>query len=227
MVPRPLAHPSTGRGARLIAAALLALVLAGSAEALDVDVTPYRQAALGKDVGTVTGRVYEESRKPNGPVHPLAGATLILMPRSEGVLASLQRFKEDARASSKAFAAAAPAMRRAEEAYERELVTAGVPELASRAAADGDGRFHLGDVPAGAWMLLVWHSVPTEVSTPKARGREHQTFQLPGRTTGFQAVTVWLRELTVARGETVSVELTDRNEWFRGVIEEKAPSTGR
>lgn len=211
----------------MIAAAVLAFALAGGAEALDVDVTPYRQAALAKDVGAVAGRVYEESRKPNGPVHPMAGATVVLLPRSETVLASLQRFKEDARASSKAFAAAAPAMRRAEEAYERELVTAGVPELASRMAVERDGRFRIADVPAGGWMLLVWHGVPMDVSTPKAQGREHQTFQLPGRITGFQAVTIWLRELTVARGETVSLELTDRNEWFRGVIEEKALGTGR
>jgi hypothetical protein len=33
--------------------------------------------------------------------------------------------------------------------------------------------------------------------------------------------------VTVARGETVSLELTDRNEWFRGVIEEKTLGTGR
>jgi hypothetical protein len=34
-------------------------------------------------------------------------------------------------------------------------------------------------------------------------------------------VTVWLREVGVAGGTTVSIELNDRNQWFRGVIEER------
>ena len=104
---------------------------------------------------------------------------------------------------------------------------AGAPDLASRVAVTPDGAFRLTDVPAGAWVLLAWHGTPVDVSTQKARGREHQTYQLGGRTTGFQSVAIWLREITVGRGETVSVELTDRNEWFRGVIEEKTPGTGR
>ncbi|HTO11411.1 MAG TPA: hypothetical protein VMQ51_07550 [Candidatus Binatia bacterium] len=211
----------------MIAAALLALALAAGAEALDVDVAPYRQAAQSGEVGVVTGRVYEESRKSSGPARPLAGVTVALVPRSAALLTSLERFKEDARGSSRAFAAAAPAMRKAQEAYERELVVAGAPDLASRVAAGPDGAFRLADVPAGAWLVLAWHSTPVDVSPPKARGREHQTYQLGGRTTGFQAVTIWLREVTIARGELVSLELTDRNEWFRGVIEEKSLDAGR
>lgn len=228
MGPRPLADPSAFRSLRVIAAAaLLALALAAGAEALDVDITPYRQAAQAREVGIVGGRVYEESRKPGGPVRPLAGVTVTLVPRSAGLLTSLERFKEDSRGSSKAFTAAAPAMRQAQETYERELLVAGVPDLAPRIAVTPEGAFRFADVPSGAWLLLAWHSAPVDVSAAKARGRERQTYQLSGRTTGFQAVTIWLRELTVARGETVSVELTDRNEWFHGVIEEKALGTGR
>jgi hypothetical protein len=40
-------------------------------------------------------------------------------------------------------------------------------------------------------------------------------------------VTVWVRELTIAGGTTATVELTDRNGWFRGVVEEREPGTGR
>jgi hypothetical protein len=40
-------------------------------------------------------------------------------------------------------------------------------------------------------------------------------------------VTVWLQTLTVAGGATATVELTDRNGWFRGVIEERVLDTGR
>ena len=56
----------------MIAAALLTLALAAGAEALDVAVGPYRQAAQAREVGVVAGRVYEESRTPRGPVRPLA-----------------------------------------------------------------------------------------------------------------------------------------------------------
>ncbi len=199
VVPRPLADASAHRGVRVIAAMLLALALAGSAAALDVEIAPYQQAAQARRVGVVTGRVYEESRKPSGPVRPLAGASVILVPRSAALLASLERFKEDARGSSRAFSAAAPAMRQAQDAYERELVVAGAPDLASRVAVTPDGAFRLADVPAGEWVLLAWHSTPVDVSAPKSRGREHQTYQLGGRTTGFQAVAIWLRELTVRR----------------------------
>ena len=211
----------------MIVSALLTLALAVGAEALDVAVEPYRQAAQAGEVGVVAGRAFEESRKPSGPVRPLAGTTVILLPRSAAFVTSLERFKEDARGSSKAFAAAAPAMRRLQEDYQRELVVAGAPDLAPRLAVTSDGTFRVADVPAGAWVMLAWHSTPMDVSTPKARAREHQTYQLEGRLTGFQAVRIWLREVTVARGETVSLELTDRNEWFRGVIEEKTLGTGR
>ena len=226
--PRPLAHASAGRGLTVIAVALLVIALtAASAEALDVGLGPYRQAAQASEVGVVTGHVYEESRKPGGPVKPLTGAAVALLPRSEALLTSLGRFKEDARGSSKAFTAAAPAMRRAQEALERELVQAGAPDLAPRAGVGTDGAFRITDVPAGAWLVLVWHGTTQEVSAPKSSGREPNIYQLPPRTTGFQAVTIWLREVTVAPGQTVSLELNDRNEWFRGVIEDKRRDAGR
>ena len=211
----------------MIRAALLALALASGAEALDVAVTPYRLAAQSGRVGAVAGRFYAESRTPTGPVRPLTGVTVALVPRSAALLTSLERFKEDARASSKAFAAAAPAMRKAHEAYERELVQAGAPDLAPRVAVSADGVFRVADLPAGDWLLLAWRSDPVDVSAAKARGKEQNTYQLPGRVKGFQAITIWLREMTLAGGETASLELTDRNEWFRGVIEEKALGAGR
>jgi hypothetical protein len=226
VVPRPVAHAPAGLGGRVIAAWLLVLLLAAGAEALDIDVVRYRQAAQTGDVGTVTGRAYAESRTPSGPVRPLAGVTVTLLPRSPALLASFERLKEDARSSSKAFAAAAPAMRRAQEIYERELVKAGVPDLAPRVAVTPEGAFRLEEVPAGAWVVVAWQSLPVDITAAKARGRERNLYQLEGRLTGFRAVTIWLREVGVARGETASVELTDRNEWFRGVIEEKALDAG-
>ena len=229
MVARPLAHAAAGRRFTMIAAVLVAVALAAGAEAaLDVGVAPYREAAQTGQVGVVTGRVYRESATPTGPPRRLPGVvTVTLLPRSQALLTSFERFKEDSRGSSKAFVAAAPAMRKAQDAYERELVQAGAPDLAPRVAVGADGAFRIPEVPAGAWLVVVWQSTPVDVSGPKARGRERQLYQLEGRTTGFQAVTIWLREVTVERGETASVDLNDRNEWFRGVIEEKQRDTGR
>jgi len=212
----------------VIAAALLALALAAGAEALDVGVAPYREAAQTGQVGVVSGRVYGESATPSGPPRRLPGVvTVTLLPRSQALLTSWERFKDDARGSSKAFVAAAPAMRKTQESYERELLLAGAPDLAPRVAVGADGAFRIADVPAGAWLVVVWQSAPVDVSSPKVRGRERHLYQLEGRLTGYQAVTIWLREVTVGRGETATVDLNDRNEWFRGVIEEKGLNTVR
>ncbi|TMQ17967.1 MAG: hypothetical protein E6K82_20620 [Candidatus Rokuibacteriota bacterium] len=209
-------------------AALLALVLlAGTAEALDVPLEPYRAASLTGVVGTVTGRIYAEARTPNGPVQPLTGTTVTLLPRSQALILELERLKEQSRQSAKAFTAAAPAMRKAQEAYERALLQAGAPDLAPRISVAADGAFRLTEVPAGDWLVVAWHSAPVDTSTPQGSARERQIYQLDKRLTGFQSVTVWLREVAVARGETASLELTDRNGWFRGVIEEKVLDTGR
>ena len=206
----------------MIRAALLGLALAVvPAEALDVGVQPYRDAAQAGAVGTVSGRVYAEARTPGGQPKPLSGATITLLPKSQALFLSFEGFKEDARRSSKQFTAAALSMRRAQEAYERELLQAGFPDLAPRIAVGPDGAFSIPDVPAGAWLVVVWHSSPMDVSSPKAKSKERQLYQMDGRLTGFQAVSVWLREVTIAKGETATLELTDRNEWFRGVIEEK------
>ena len=175
----------------------------------------------------MTGRIYAETRTPNGPVQPLTGTTVTLLPRSRALMLELERLKEESRQSAKAFTAAAPAMRKAQEAYERALLQAGAPDLAPRISVAADGAFRLTEVPAGDWLVVAWHSAPVNTSTPQSRARERQIYQLDKRVTGFQSVTVWLREVAVARGETVSLELTDRNGWFRGVIEEKVLDTGR
>jgi len=205
----------------------LLLLLAGAAAALDVDVAAYRQAGLAGEVGAVSGRVAEESRTPSGQPRPLAGTTITLLPRSQALVLELERLKERARRSSHDFTAAAPAMRAAQDGYERALLVAGVPDLSPRVLVAADGTFRLTELPAGAWLVLAWHSTAVNTSAPKSRPRERQLYQLDKRLTGYQAVTVWLQEVAVARGQTAEVELTDRNEWFRGVIEEKVLDAGR
>src|SRR5438445_650832 len=77
VVPRPLADAPAHGGAGMIAALLALVLLAGTAEALDVPLEPYRAASLTGVVGTVTGRIYAEARTPNGPVQPLTGPTAL------------------------------------------------------------------------------------------------------------------------------------------------------
>jgi hypothetical protein len=208
-------------------AAVLALLLLGSsAEALDISVEPYRQARQTRALGVVAGRVYAEQRTLRVPALPMTGTTVTLLPRSEALLARLERLKAQARESSTAFTAAAPAMRKAKEVYERELLHAGAPDLTPMVLVEPDGGFRIDDVPAGAWVLLAWYSTPVNVSTPKDKIRERNVYQPQPGLRGFQSVTVWLREVSVTGGATATVELTDRNGWFRGVAEERALDAG-
>lgn len=209
------------------AAVLALLLLASSAEALDVSVEPYRQARQTRALGVVTGRVYAEQRTLRVAARPMTGTTVTLLPRSEALLARLETLKAQSRESSTAYTAAAPAMRKAKEVYERELLHAGAPDLTPMVLVDRDGGFRIDDVPAGAWLLLAWHSTPVDVSTPKATSRERGLYQPQPRLHGFQSVTVWLREVSVTGGATATVELTDRNGWFRGVVEERSLDAGR
>ena len=209
------------------AAVLVLLVWAGPAEARDVSIERYEEARRAGAIGVVAGRAAAEPRTLRTPAQPLTGTTVRLLPRSEALMTRLERLRETSRESSTAFAAAAPAMRRAHEVYERELLEAGAPDLTPMVLVDQDGTFRIDDLPAGAWVLIAWHSAPVDVSpAKKSTSKKHETgkrslYRPQSRLEGYQAVTIWLRELTVAGGATVTVELTDRNGWFRGVIEER------
>jgi hypothetical protein len=239
----------------------LLLLLVGSAEALDVGVEPYREARRAGALGAVAGRVAAEPRTLGGLTQPFVGTTVTLLPRSEALVSKLERLRDASRESSRAFAEAAPAMRRAQEAYERELLEVGAPDLTPLVLVDRDGSFMIDDVPAGAWVLIAWHGVQVDVSAskprsqprnpdqpdvsapkpksgspkpnqpdmsaPKSKSRPRNPYQPRPRLQGYQTVTVWLQTLTVAGGATATVELTDRNGWFRGVIEERVLDTGR
>jgi hypothetical protein len=228
LVSRPLAHPAAGYHPRLIHAVALAMLLAAAmAEAVDVALEPYREARRTGALAVVAGRAYAEPRTLTAPARPITGTTVTLLPRSSELRATLERLKEGSRESSKTFAAAAPAMRRAKEAYERELLEAGAPDLALLVQVDGDGGFRIEEVPAGDWMLLGWHGSAVDVSAPSVKAKDKELYRPQSRLLGYQSVTVWLRDLTITRGATVTVELTDRNSWFRGVVEERSPGPGR
>jgi hypothetical protein len=205
---------------------LALLLVTASAQAQDVSVEAYWQARRAGALGVVGGRVFAESRTPTASPRPIPGTTVTLLPRSAALLTQLERLKQQARESSTAFAAAAPAMRKAMEVYERDLLRAGAPDLTPMVLVDSEGVFRIEDVPAGSWLLLAWHSTPVDLSTPKTKAKERGLYQPHARLQGFQSVTVWLREVAVVGGATVTEKLTDRSVWFQGVAEERVLDTG-
>jgi hypothetical protein len=225
-----VAHPSTRRQLHLMrigTGLLIALLTVSTAHALDVDLEAYRGARRSGALGVVAGRIYAESRTPDGQPRGISPATVTLAPRSAALEARLRQLKEESRDSAGGFTTAVPAMRQAKERYERELLEAGAPDLAVLVAVDAEGRFRIPDVPAGTWLVLAWHSAPVDVSTPKGKPKERSLYQPRTRLQGYQSVTVWLQEVTVTGGGTVTLDLTDRNGWFRGVAEERVRDAGR
>lgn len=194
-----------------------------------------RQRAIRKTTGLVQGRVYIERARPNAPDDPLVGVGVLVVPRSEELLERLESVKQQARESMQGFRDAAPAVRAIVEEHERQLWQAGYPDAAVRTATDATGAFHAG-LPAGAWLLVAERSVflpvhsakpspaPTAIALdPLARysTMAYQHFLPTARLAGYDAVSVWLRELSVDAGQTIALDLHDRGVWLSGVAEER------
>ena len=43
---------------------------------------------------------------------------------------------------------------------------------------------------------------------------------------GYYAVSIWLRELTLSGGGLEAVDLSDRNVWFTGIVEDRVLDAG-
>jgi hypothetical protein len=207
-----------------LAVGLLALSVQ-AAQALDVLPGQYRAAAAAGSVGSVSGRVYEESRKPNGPDQPFAGAAVTLLPRSAQFLEKLEAVKRTSRNSMNDYRAAAPTIQTLKAAYEKELWESGAVDLVMGTVVASDGRFSVENLPAGDWVLFVTSSVPTDkkVVESKTSKKEKGVYVPRDHLTGYQRLTVWVREITVSGGRAENVELIGRGAWFSGVVEERAP----
>ena len=211
-----------------LALGLLALSVQ-PAQALDVLPGQYRAAAATGAVGSVTGRVYEERRKPDGPDQPLAGAAVTLLPRSAQFLEKLEAVKRTSRNSMNDYRAAAPAIQTLKAAYEKELWESGAVDLVMGTVVAPDGRFSVENLPAGDWLLFVTTSAATDtkVVEPKSSKKERGVYVPGTHLTGYQRLTIWLREITVSGGRAENVELIGRGAWFSGVVEERAPNAVR
>jgi hypothetical protein len=211
-----------------LALGLLALSVQ-PAQALDVLPGQYRAAAAAGAVGSVTGRVYEERRKPDGPDQPLAGAAVTLLPRSAQFLEKLEAVKRTSRNSMNDYRAAAPAIQTLKAAYEKELWESGAVDLVVGTVVAPDGRFSVENLPAGDWLLFVTTSAATDtkVVEPKSSKKDRGVYVPGTHLTGYQRLTIWLREITVSGGRAENVELIGRGAWFSGVVEERAPNAVR
>jgi len=206
---------------------LLAGVVSAPGWAVGINTDSYRAAAASGATGGVTGRIYEESTRPQTPDQPLTGTAVIVLPKSADIVRKLEDIKRAARNSADDYRAAGPSIMALRRAYEKEIWDSGAVDLIKSTTADADGHFTLTDLPAGEWLLIATHTVKIDkhatVGPPKQRG----VYAPKTHLTGYQRVTVWLREVTVENGRSESIDLTDRGAWFSGVVEERAPDASR
>jgi hypothetical protein len=197
------------------------------AQAIGINTDAYRAAAASGAIGGVNGRIYEERKRPQTPDQPLAGTAVIVLPRSAEVLQKLEEIKRSARNSVDDYRAAGPSILAVRRAYEQQLWDSGAVDLVKTTTVDADGRFTMTDLPAGEWLLIATHTVKIDKHAATGSANQRGVYLPKTRLTGYQRVTVWLREVTVASGRSEALELTDRSAWFSGVVEERSLDTGR
>lgn len=221
----------------LLVMALVVLASAASGAEEPAGLAELRQRAARDLTGTIEGRAYFERARPSAADEPLAGLGVLVIPRSPELIQRLEGVKRQSRESMRGFREAAPAVRAIVDDAEREIWRAGYPDVIARTATDRDGRFRA-VVPAGAWLVMVTRSVflavdrtpssaPARTASaldPLARYtiNQYQHFLPTTRMTGFDAVSVWLREVDVDVRQRIVLELHDRGVWLSGVVEETA-----
>jgi hypothetical protein len=190
---------------------------------LDVPLDGYRAAATAGNTGTVTGRAVDEADRRNAPDEPRVGLGVTLVPRSRALLDELGEIKRRIRSEPATYPMSARAVVEARRAYERALANAGAGDLVRYVPGSADGTFQLEHVPGGEWILLVEHAVFVSKPGPVQGRQEWATFRKDPQFLGYYAVTFWLEELRVSRGETATVQLTERNAWMTGIEEKRTP----
>jgi len=211
----------------LVAGLLVTGVVSVPDHAPGINTDSYRAAAASGAIGVLTGRIYEERKRPETPDHPLAGAAVIVLPKSPEVLRKLEEIKQTSRNSADDYRAAGPSILAVRRAYEKELWDSGAVDLVKATTVGADGRFVVADLPAGEWLLIATHTVKIDTHAAATPPKQRGVYAPRNRLTGYQRVTVWLREVTVSNGRAENLELSDRGAWFSGVVEESVRDAGR
>lgn len=174
----------------------------------------------------LSGQAYAERRRPDAADTPLAGVKVVALPRSEALVRRLTTLREGARESAQAYRGAATLIQKARETYEKELWEAGAAELVRTAVVDSAGRFDLGRLPEGRWIVLGTLDHFVRARTPTSNRKERDLYLKPPRLVGFRSRLIWLQEVSLSRAERAELTLTDRNVWFTGVVEERVLDAG-
>lgn len=216
-----LADPS-GAGSVTLAPVLpITLAVTLAAASIEVPLEAYRDAAGRGEVGALSGRALMENPRPGADPRPATDVAVTLMPRSEHLLDQLRSIRERARRDMDVYRESALAVVQARQTWERVLWQAGAAELVRFTAVDPDGRFVFEGLPAGSWVLIAQRAVFVPKDSPAVSKRDRETFASRPSFKGYYAVTVWLRELTIAPGQWTNLELTDRNVWMTALAEER------
>ena len=210
------------QGPMLIAGA--ALVVVGSAAAVQTDVPalvePYQRASREQSLGSVAARAYLEPTRGGAEPTPQSAVSLVLLPYSPAFEADLNAVKAGLRESVDSYTRAVAAIEAARVDYEQALVEAGAGGLVRNEATDARGLAEVAGLPAGDWLLLAWREGGHHSKQHKVRDEDLKRYpDVPSAVT-YSMVTYWRSRLTVHRGETVEVSMTDRNVWMTAPREE-------
>jgi hypothetical protein len=177
-------------------------------------------------MGAVSGRAVGESGRRAEPEQPLADVSITVIPRSEALLARLAEIKAGARRDMHVYRESARRIAEARRELERALTDAGAADLVRYTAVAPDGAFEVEGLPAGRWLLLAQRTEFVKKETAPLKPREETIFRRQPRLKGYYAVTLWVEELTIAAGQSATLELTDRNVWLTAIAEDKQLDTG-
>ena len=178
----------------------------------------------------VKGTALGSGPTPTSPPAPMAGLTILLLPRSDSLLEELERARLHSRDSLAAYRAAIPDLRRSVDEAVARLRAEGQGSDVRSATVDAGGRFTVPDVSAGPWILVGYRSLHVDRSTHDSV-KESGTFLPQPKLVGYDRVAMWLEAFSIESGQPAIIELTDRNVWFEGVEEktaarERIPNTG-
>jgi hypothetical protein len=192
-----------------------------AAVAPDEPIAEYQEAARAGAAGALHGTVTEMNPKRTGTSDlPLAGTVVRLVPYSTVLRSTLEELKAKARESMPGYRGAADGIRRVRETYEERLWRAGGTDLTLETTADTTGAFLFEAVPQGQWTLYATRAVFVDKPGSAPTLSEQQLFNRRPRLLGFYAVTIWLRDVAMTAGESLSIDLNDRNMWFSGIAED-------